>query len=45
MITQFVKQARRAFVYFCLINSISDLNEQVLLVKADQPVHCKSFKK
>lgn len=42
MITKIVKQAQRAFVYLCLINSITDLNDKVLVVKADQPVHCKS---
>ena len=42
MITKIVKQAQRAFVYLCLINSLTDLNDKVLVVKADQPVHCKS---
>ena len=35
MITKFVKQAQKAFVYFCLINSIEDLNNKVLVVQAD----------
>ena len=40
MISNFAKQAHKAFVYFCLINSLADLDNKVLVVKADQPVHC-----